>query len=339
MKKDFRGAVNNFANEKREQINFNENKRLREDIDDYKKEIESLREKIKSNKNKSNTININEIKLIDNIRSEIDNESIEELKISLQINGQLQAVLLTQDNYLIAGYRRYTALKELGKETILVSYYDKKYDEIKDEIKFLQFEENEKRQSIDNFDISTLFNKCLKDGYTQQEISDIFKKSKGYVSSVIKLNNIDSGLISYIREFQLFAYSYKKFIAMNLDDIQENKFYQKNKGVIGWLTLYSIAKHENAEEQKKVFLKKFKNRLSEEELTGPYFCDEYKSMLIDKDDHKYSKAFSSFDILKKTIDDLAEHTQDSRIMEVTDLLLSAEELLIKMFGKEVREED
>lgn len=162
-------------------------------------------------------------------------------------------MLLTQDNYLIAGYRRYTALKELGKGNILVSYYDKKLDDIKDEIKFLQFEENEKRQSIDNFDISTLFNNCLKDGYTQQEISDIFKKSKGFVSSVIKLNNMDSELIKYIREFQLFAYSYQKFIAMNLDNIQENKFYQKNKGIIGWLTLYTIAKHDNIEDQKKLF--------------------------------------------------------------------------------------
>lgn len=336
MKKDFRQNVQQYRQEKNEQVTFNENKRLREDINDYKKEIENLREVIKKS-NKESFILIDEIKLIDNIRSEIDQQSIEELKASIQTNGQLQAVLLTQDNYLIAGYRRYTAFKELGKEKILVNYYDKKYDEIKDEIKFLQFEENEKRQSIDNFDIATLFNNCLKEGYTQQEVAEIFGKSKGFVSSVIKLNNMDSELIKYIREFQTFAYSYQKFIAMNLDDVQENKFYQKNRGVIGWLTLYTIAKHDKVEDQKTAFLKKFKNRLSEEELRGYYFIDEYKNMLIDKENNKYTKAFKSIDSLKKSIEELAAQTENHNIMQVTDYILSAEKLLIDIFGKEIEE--
>lgn len=319
-----------FSESIKKQINSKSDNEYNLKIQSLNKEIEELKEKADS-KNTS-YLKLEDIKPINNIRSHIDQLGIEELEESIKSNGQLQPVLVTKDNYLIAGYRRYTALKKLNKPEILVHFYNKNYNEIKDEVKFLQFDENEKRRSLDNIDISILFNECLKEGYNQAEICDIFKKAKSFVSSVVKIQNLDKTLINYIREFQTYAFSHKKFTAINFsEDIQENNFYLKNRGVIGWKTLYNIAKHDNLDAQKKAFLISFKNRLSEEELNNKYFKSVY--LQLTKENDKYDKVVKGFDSLKNILEEVSK-TKDLDLSEVKKYLLKAEASLKRMTKNE-----
>lgn len=62
-----------------------------------------------------------------------------------------------------------------------------------------------------------------------------------------------------LRQFQVYSYSKEKFVTTK--NIENNNFYQKNKGVfIGLRSLYKIAISKN---QNKTFFILFKNRLSE----------------------------------------------------------------------------
>lgn len=340
MSKNFKSNIIKIREDKQETNSFTENKRLTEKISELKEENKSLQNILSLKANTDNQVHmfIDKIKLIDNIRTEIDHAGIDELKASLQTNGQLQPVLITKDNYLIAGYRRYTALKEMDSKSISVFIYQKNYEDIKDSIKFLQFDENEKRKSIDNFDISKLFNDCLKEGYQQSDLSTIFGKSKGFVSSVLRLSSIHKPMIDYIREFQIYAYSHEKFIAMNStpEKMKEDKFYQKNRGVVGWQTLYAIAKHDELPEQKKAFLRTFKNRLTEEELNSKYFKAEYQELIKTKDINKYQNALKSVNDLKNLVDNIMENIDKSDYEDfntIRNYLLATEEIFIKKSEK------
>jgi len=95
-------------------------------------------------------------------------------------------------------------------------------------------------------------------------------------------------LVEYLKQFQIYAWSkskFEKFAAANFFETNEKdaRFYQDNKGIIGWRPLYEIAKHDSLIEQKKVFLKLFKNRLTKEEIDN-YFSD------IPKENNKNSKS-------------------------------------------------
>ncbi|MEK7433407.1 MAG: hypothetical protein AABZ74_09770, partial [Cyanobacteriota bacterium] len=148
-----------------------------------------------------------------------------------------------------------------------------------EELQELQFSENNERRDIDNFQLSKLYNSYLEKGFSQTEIGNKFSKSKSYVSAIISLKFIDTPLIKYLKEFQVYGCSKEKFIAINS---KKNESLEKSsllvhselKKIIGWQPLYSISKHaENLLEQKKAFIKLFKNNLTKEELENDYFKD------------------------------------------------------------------
>lgn len=269
MGKDFFSDLNKgVQNKQRQNLEF-ENKQLKEKISNQELKLQELRDVIKQEDNNDSLkidVHIYDIKTITNIRKiDISDPAFIELKNSIQKYGQLQAILLSKDNFLLAGYRRYTALKELNSEYIKCIYYEKNLDELKDILEVLQFEENEKRQNLDNFEISEIFNSYLEKGYKQTDIAKLFNKKKQYISNIIKLINIDDYFKDYIKEFQSFGFSYDKF--KDIKDPNSHNFLQKTKGtIIGWNLLYKIACEQDFESQKKVFLSLFKNRLSDEEL-------------------------------------------------------------------------
>jgi ParB/RepB/Spo0J family partition protein len=231
-------------------------------------------------------VSLDEIITVSNIRDNLDFEEIERLAANIKELGQLQPVLLTKDNHLVSGYRRYTAVKSLGEEGPGFLYalkLDKNYDEI-DSLLFLkiQYAENENRRSLDNFHLSKLFNELKVSGKNQMEISEIFGKSKGTVSSIIAIKNIHPELAKLIKEFQIYAWSKKKFLAKNQEELNQDKFYHTGKGIIGWQPLYAIAKNDNVMDQKKAFLKLYKNRLTEEELQSDFFKTANKAVSKDK---------------------------------------------------------
>lgn len=273
IKKNFTGFINKSQEQKRSTNLESENQRLREKLESFeKRKDEFLKEITDIEDSEPKEINLNEIKIYSNIRQE-DN-FIQDLAQSIKDHGQLQPVLITLDKYLVAGHRRYLAKKLLNQETISVCYISKNLEQIKDVFELLQFQENEERKNLDNFEVSLLFKKYLEKGYSQKEIGELFKKSKTYISAVIKISDMDKKLSDFCKEFQIYGMSYKKFTAVNSSEKlpSDNVFTNNRANTLGWNILYEIAKNSDLLEQKKAFLKNFKNKLSIEEIKD-YFND------------------------------------------------------------------
>lgn len=70
---------------------------------------------------------------------------VSSLKESIALRGQLQPVVISRDNVLVAGERRFTAISELGDRAIRCVYTD---ELDKTELLALEFEENSKREDL-----------------------------------------------------------------------------------------------------------------------------------------------------------------------------------------------
>lgn len=236
-----------------------------------KKQIAELQKQL-DNKKTTTKIKLTEIIIKPNIRqSDYDTE---DLMNNIKNYGQLVPVLLTKDNVLLDGYRRYFSIKALDNENIDCHYLNFTYDEIGYRFPEMQYIANEKRKALDNIDLSNFYNIYYEDkDWSIDEISNFFDKTKGFISKVLSLKNIDQGLQELIREFQVFAYSKKKFTAvnnrykaLNQSILEKDIFYSQNRNTfIGVNQLYKIAKEKDSLDQQKVFYELFKNRLSDEE--------------------------------------------------------------------------
>lgn len=308
-------------------------------ISELEKENKNLLDKLKeyeSKKDISGTlpVKIDEIIIESNIRDSFEFEDIPSLAQSIKEVGQLQPVLLSKDNHLIAGYRRYNAVKLLGEEGpnfLYVLKLEQNFSDIDQDLFLkIQYSENEKRKSLDSFHLSNLFNQFLDSGKSQKEISEIFGVSKGYVSSIVSIKNMLPELKKFIKEFQVYAWSKEKFTQVNSkEDISQNSFYQVNRGIIGWNILYKISKHENLLEQKKEFLKAFKDRLSEDELNSEYFKNVNQNIILDKD--KFSNAIKSCKSFSKSINEIKDNLSEEDFKNAEKYIDKIEKIFLKYY--------
>lgn len=269
-KKDFRSSINNQMENKDNVILKDNNKQLTFKLEEQHKKIDELQKALESeNLNKfSYEISVEEIKLGSNCRDD-DFMAIDELAKDISKIGQLQPVIISSDNFLICGYRRYYAIKTLNKEKILAYKYEKSYKEIQPDLLRLQFTENEQRKNLDNFEIAKIFKDLEYSGLTQIQIAEVFDKESTVVSKLLKINSIDPQIKKYLKEIQFFGYSEKKLHACN--------FEPQKHSIIGINTLYRIANKENITEQAKSFLSSFKNKLTEEEVLSFDIQEETKN--------------------------------------------------------------
>lgn len=312
-KKDFKLSISQQWENKNESVLENKLNKTEDENNELRKKLKEI-EKHKSNE--LAIINIKDLHLLSNIRDNLEYEEIDTLAENIKKHGQLQPVLITQDNYLLAGYRRYHAIKFLhdhkeGNGEIIYHRFNKNHKEISDEeLKELQFAENEQRREIDYFQLSKLYSSYKENSILQKDLTEIFKKSKGTISAILKISHIDSVLVNYLKQFQIYAWSKNKFdefAAANFNDNNEKivRFYYDNKGIIGWRPLYEIAKHDNLDKQKEAFLKFFSDRLTETELAKDFVITEKtKSQKDDfvtvikktsKQINSIIKSFESFD--------------------------------------------
>lgn len=317
VKRDFTANIENQIALKKNSIS--ESKVIQ--LEDEKKLLLERIKEYESKKDISGTVKISldDVIIVHNIRDSFDYEEIETLAENIKELGQLQPVLLTNDNHLVAGYRRYNAVKSLGDKGPGFLYslkLDKDYSEIEPELFIkIQYSENENRRSLDNFHISKLFNEFLENGKNQREIGEVFSKTKSFVSSVIALKKIDKELVKYLKEFQIYAWSKKVFTSVNIEENPEhNKLYTSNKGILGWKPLYSIAKFDDITEQKKAFLKLYKNRLSEDELNSDYFknVEPKNNKTVEK---KLSDAIKTIKNLSEVLNEIKESLSESEIKD------------------------
>jgi ParB/RepB/Spo0J family partition protein len=335
VKRDFTANIENQIAMKKNSIS--ESKVIQ--LEDEKRLLLERIKEFEAKKDITGTVKIelNQIKLVSNIRDNLDYEEIDSLARNIKELGQLQPVLLTNDNNLIAGYRRYNAVKLLGNKGPGFLYalkLEKNYDEIEPELFIkIQYSENENRRSLDNFHISKLFNEFLAKGKNQREICDIFGKTKSFVSSVIALKKIDPDLVKYLKEFQIYAWSKKVFTGVNIEDNEEhNKFYSMNKGILGWKPLYSIAKFDEISDQKKAFLKLYKNRLSEEELNSEFFKEQDLKTKNKGSEKRFSNAVKSIKNLSEMFNEITENLSENEIKDFENAkkyLAKLENILLK----------
>ncbi|MFN8670806.1 MAG: ParB/RepB/Spo0J family partition protein [Candidatus Sericytochromatia bacterium] len=290
-KKDFRTSISNQIENKDNLILKDNNKQLSNKLEEQNKKIEELQKALSSEKiNKvSYDIPLEDIKLGSNCR-DTDFLAIEELAKDISKVGQLQPVVISKDNFLICGFRRYYAIKSLKKENILAYTYEKTYEELQPELLRIQFTENEQRKNLDNFEIAKIYKELEDKGLNQVQISEIFDKDKAIISKFLKLNIIDDKIKQFIKEIQFFGYSQKKLNAFN--------FLPNPLGIVGINTLYKIASKENLEEQSKAFLATFRSKLTEEEINS-FGIEEEKEINHYKEVSKITKKL--FDYVSKNL--------------------------------------
>lgn len=334
-------SSNNFASSIENDILKKQNQQKENAIIDLKNKNKKLEDKVKelkgvlSQSNNELNMSLSEIKLYKNIREiNPDDVSFKELISSIKEHGQLQPVLVTYDNYLIAGERRYQAIKSLGKTDILISKIDKNLEEILETLTLLQYSENEIRKNLDNFEISDIFKSYSDKGIPNKEISDLFNKNLSNVGSLLKLQNINDKLKGFIKQFQIYGYSVRKYSSFSKEELQKDKFYQKNKNVfIGYQPLLKIAYQEDLEKQKEIFLKLFENRMSEEELNSEYFKDAYEKIKAPKISKTTSER--SISLLSSVIKELDKNSQEYKESKKYKRIIS----LIEKIKEEISQED
>lgn len=268
MAKDFRKAITNNIAVKEQFINRANNDKLSLENKELKAKIAEMSHALKSESNKEGSeVSIDTIKLGTNCR-ELDFMAIDELSLNIKQYGQLQPVLVSSDNYLICGYRRYYALKNLKKHHILIHKLDKSYKALQPILLQLQFTENDKRQNLDNFEVASLFQGLIHQGITQKDITELFNREKSTVSKLLKLNECDNDMKVLIKEIQLFGYSKEKLHAYNLK--------KKEFKVIGINTLYSIVNKLSYSERCRAFINTFRKALTDQQIS--YFTKHFKEV-------------------------------------------------------------
>ncbi len=312
-KKDFSGNLQASTDKKAESNLKLEIKRLNDIIADLK---------LRQNSDIS-LFKIDELRLSENVRNDEFNykyENIENLAEDIKKRGQLQPVLISQDGYLLTGYRRYHAVKFLsesgsGELNELIAFkYPKAFSEITtEELIDIQISENNQRREIDNFQLSYLYNRMIMDGHQQYMLADRFKKSRSLISMIIGIKNIDPSLVKYLKQFQIYGWSEEKFNALNAGRIINNseeydvkadkefRQFEKINGIIGITPLIKIAVNESLFSQTIEFLKLYHPRLTEEELELDLFKEAYKHVVKVKRETGYQSAVRSLKTLDKIL--------------------------------------
>jgi ParB family chromosome partitioning protein len=124
-------------------------------------------------------------------RKQFDPESIAELSESIKRHGLLQPVVVIRSNdkfMLIAGERRLRATRLAGIEKIkaIVADIDK------DRIRELALIENIQRENLNSIELAISLKELIEEhDLTHEELSDIVKKSRSFITNTLRLLQLD----------------------------------------------------------------------------------------------------------------------------------------------------
>lgn len=183
-------------------------------------------------------------------RRSFDEESIEELSISIKEYGVIQPIIVSkQDNYyqIVAGERRWRASKKAGLTEIpaIIRDYDKQKNS---EIALI---ENIQREDLNPIEKATAIRELL-DTYslTQQQLADKLGISRSGIANTVRILNLSPKVIDLVREGKLTEGHCKALLGVT----DEEKQYQA--------ALYMIESGDSvreAEKQVRIKKKKIKN--------------------------------------------------------------------------------
>ncbi len=133
------------------------------------------------NPNETNEIELS--KLTPNpYQPRLKDTEVTELASSIQENGQLQPIIINQDNVIVGGHRRYYACLSLGKPTI-------KYTRVKTTVQQLftfSIAENEERQSLSAIELALSYKKALDEKLfnSAKELAASRNKTEAHITKV-----------------------------------------------------------------------------------------------------------------------------------------------------------
>ncbi len=136
-------------------------------------------------------------------RKQFDPESIAELSDSIKRHGLLQPVVVIRNNdkfMLIAGERRLRATKLAGipKIKAIVADIDKS------RIRELALIENIQRENLNAVELAISLKELIEEhDLTHEELSDIVKKSRSFITNTLRLLNLDDYVKNKIMESKI----------------------------------------------------------------------------------------------------------------------------------------
>lgn len=159
---------------------------------DYEEELISKHELETDNINKTILeIDVDEIEARDDQpRKSFDDESIDDLAKSIEKYGLLNPIVVRKKNdkyEIVAGERRYRAIKNLGLKTIdaIIKDYEEK------DVEVLSLIENIQREDLKVLEEANAYKKLSSQyNLTQEEIAKTMGKSRSYIANTMRLLNL-----------------------------------------------------------------------------------------------------------------------------------------------------
>ncbi|TXG76906.1 hypothetical protein E6Q11_03800 [Candidatus Dojkabacteria bacterium] len=188
---------------------------LRRQLVDNKSQHEEMHKKIiylKAHINKVIMVRPSEIKLENNVRSRIDEDSPEIKKLCESINkfGLMKNIIAelrlpkNEDSYeliCIAGHRRLTALKKLGKMSEHIPCLIKTYDNEHQGDKIgAALSENLNREGLGCVDIADGYRELKNNGWSEEDLIKHFERNKKTTAQYLRLAELPDDVKDLIRD-------------------------------------------------------------------------------------------------------------------------------------------
>jgi ParB family transcriptional regulator, chromosome partitioning protein len=151
-------------------------------------------------------------------RKQFDPESIAELSESIKRHGLLQPVVVIRSNdkfMLIAGERRLRATRLAGIEKIkaIVADIDK------DRIRELALIENIQRENLNSIELAISLKELIEEhDLTHEELSDIVKKSRSFITNTLRLLQLDEYVKNKLMQNKITHGHAKVLVGLSVDE-------------------------------------------------------------------------------------------------------------------------
>ena len=204
-------------------------------------------------------INISEIELNPyQPRLEFNEDSIKELAESIKKYGLMQPIVVIKDDdkfILVSGERRLRAFKFLEREVIPAIVVDYSLNDLRE----YALIENIQREDLNPIEIAVSLKGLIEEhNYSHEELAHIIKKSRSYVSNMLRLLNLPDFVIEKLKSKRLSTGHTKILSGLDISTIKSvvDKIENENLTVRETEELIKKLKKRNYLDSKKV-VKKF----------------------------------------------------------------------------------
>ncbi|MBN2144739.1 MAG: ParB/RepB/Spo0J family partition protein [Candidatus Aureabacteria bacterium] len=136
-------------------------------------------------------------------RMKFEQEKLDELTQSIKARGIIQPILVRQDGngyIIVAGERRYRAMKSLGEKTIPAIIMEASHEQSL----IMALIENLQREDLNPVEEGEAYHRLIKEhSYTQEKIAEEVGKSRSAIANAIRLIKLPSEIKRYLIEQKL----------------------------------------------------------------------------------------------------------------------------------------